>query len=319
MITDAIVRRVKYPPELIPDSWFGAVPLNSESTPPILDLRRFGPYITILTNIQLAPNANVVLRAKYGDDGKIRIEENTAAMLSYLDGTPATVGLPGAWRLPSKNLLYYNLFGVVGAPVANYPTQFGLWVFTPTIAHKLVYNINLTPDERSILEELGITNTVEKGLLPLPIDEQIGREYYVLGEETHSRSINIAAAGTTYTIEVIYPESDDEFIVLTRIAMAPGTAAQDVRFIVDRDDDTNFAQLMAFASRMVAGGEISCFIPATREIRLTTTSTVAPGAHLFRYTYQRIKLSNLLRVRFGLVSRDEVPADLWKKVQGGIL
>lgn len=319
MITDAIVRRVKYPPELIPDSWLGNVPLNSEVVTPILDIRRFSPYFAILANIQLVPNANVVLRARYGDAGKYRIEENTAAMLSYLDGTPVARALPGAWRLPSKNLLYYNLFGVVGAPVANYTTHFGLWAFTPTIAHKLLYDIKLTPDEQAISTELGIKNTMEKGLLPLPIDQQIEREYYILGEETHSRSINIAVLGTTYTIEVLYPKPNDEFIVLTRIAAAPGTAAQDVRFIIDRDDDANFAELRAFALNIIAGGEVSCFIPATREIRLTTTSTVAPGAHLFRYTYQRIRLSNLLRVRFGLVSRDEVPADLWKKVWGGIL
>lgn len=319
MITDPIVRQVKYPPELIPDSWYGAVPLNSEVVPPILDIRRFSPYFAILANIQLAPNANVVLRARYGDDGKIRIEENTAALLSYLDGGPVVRGLPGAWRLPSKNLLYYNLFGVAGAPVANYPTHFGLWVFPPTIAHKLLYSIALTPDELAISNELGITNTVEKGLLPLPIDQQIEREYYILGEETHSRSINIAAANTTYTVEVIYPRSTDEFLVLTRIAAAPGTAAQIVRLSVDRDDDTNFADVRTFPLSLVAGGEVSCFIPATREIRLTTTAAVAPGAHLFRFTYQRIRLSNLLRVRFGLVSRDEVPADLWKKVLAGVL
>ncbi len=309
-ISDAIIRRVKYPPELIPDSWYGAVPLNSEATPPILDVKRFSPYIAILANIQLTANANVVIRARYGDEGKIRIEENTAALLS---------AMVNPWRLPSKNALYYNLFGVVGAPVANYPTHYGLWAFTPTIAHKLVYNINLTPDERSILEELGIRNTVEKGLLPLPINEQIEREYYILGEETHARSINIAVANTPYTIEVIYPRQTDEFIVLTRIAAAPGTAAQVVRVLVDRDDDASFADVRTFALSLVAGGEVGCFIPATREIRLTTTAAVAPGAHLFRYTFQRIKLSNLLRVRFGLVSEDEVPADLWKKVQGGIL
>ena len=209
------------------------------------------------------------------------------------------------------------MFGVTAAPIANYPTHFGIWVFTPTIAHKLLYNITLTPDEQALSQELGIKNTLEKGLLPLPINEQIQREYYILGEETHSRSITVTTA--TSTVEVIYPESDDEFIVLTRIAAAPGTAAQDVRLIIDRDDDANFAELRVFALSLVAGGEVACFIPATREIRLTTTSTVAPGAHLFRYTYQRIKLSNLLRVRFGLVSKDEVPADLWKKVQGGIL
>ena len=116
-ISEAIIRMVKYPPELIPDSWFGTVPLNSEFTPPILDIKRFSPYVAILANIQLTANANVVLRARYDDDGRVRIEENTAAMLS---------AMVNAWRLPSKNLLYYNLFGVVGAPVANYTTHYGV-------------------------------------------------------------------------------------------------------------------------------------------------------------------------------------------------
>lgn len=319
MISDAIIRMVKYPPELIPDSWFGNVPLNSEVTTPILDVKRFSPYIATLTNIQLAPNANVVLRARYDD---VRVEENTAAMLSYLDGTPLVRGLVGAWRLPAKSILYYNLFGV--APAANYTTHFGLWAFPPTVAHKLLYEIKLSPDEQAICDELGIKNTVEKGLLPLPISQQIEREYHILGEETHSRNVNIAVAATTYTIEVLHPKPN-EFIVLTRMAAAPGTAAQDVRFIVDRDDDANFAELRTFAlgvvgdTSLIAGGEVSCFIPAKREIRLTATSTAAPAAHLFRYTIQRIKLTNLLRVRFGLVSRDEVPKDLWDKVAGGIV
>ena len=304
MISDAIIRVVKYPPELIPDSWFGTVPLNAEFAPPILDLKRFSPYIATLTNIQFTANANVVLRARYDD---VRVEENTAAMLS---------ALVNAWRLPAKSVLYYNLFGL--AVVANYTTHYGLWAFPPTIAHKLLYGITLANDEKALCEELGIKNTVEKGLLPLPISQQIEREYHVVGEETHSRSVNITVANTVYTIEVIHPKPN-EFIVLTRMAAAPGTVAQDIRFIVDRDDDANFAELRTFALSLVAGGEVSCFIPAKREIRLTTTATVAPGAHLFRYTVQRVKLSNLLKVRFGLVSQDEVPADLWKKVQGGIL
>ena len=312
MITDAIIRMVKYPPELIPDSWFGNVPLNAETVTPILDVKRFSPYIATLANIQLAPNASVVLRARYDD---VRVEENTAAMISDLAGA----SLVGAWKLLAKNQLYYNFFGTVGAPVANYTSHFGLWAFQPTVAHKLLHNITLTPEEQAINDELGIKNTVEKGLLPLPISLQIEREYQVVGEETHSRSINITVANTTYTVEVLHPKPNGEFIALTRIAAAPGTAAQDVRFIVDRDDDANFAQLRAFALTLVAGGEVSCFIPAMREIRLTTTATVAPGAHLFRFTYQRIKLSNILRVRFGLVSRDEVPAELWKKVFGGII
>lgn len=317
MISDAIVRMVKYPPELIPDSWFGNVPLNSEVTTPILDIRRFSPYIAILANIQLVPNANVVLRTRYDD---VRMEENTAALLSYLDGTPLARALAGAWKLPAKSILYYNLFGVAAVP--NYTTHFGLWAFKPTVAHKLLYGIKLTPDEQAICDELDIKNTFEKGLLPLPISQQIEREYRVIGEETHSRSVNIAAANTVYTIEVLHPKPNDEFIVLTRMAAAPGVLGNDIRFIVDRDDDTNFAELQTLALRLTAGGEVSCFIPAMREIRLTTTSVGIPGAHLFRYTVQRVKLSNLLRVRFGLIGEDELPAkakDVWKKVLGGII
>lgn len=310
MISNSILRMVKYPPELIPDSWFGNVPLSSEVVTPILDIKRFSPYLAILANIELTANASVVVRARYD---KTRVEENTAAWLS---------GLVNAWRLPAKDILYYNFFGAAGAPVANYTTHFGLWVFKPTVAHKLLYGIKLSPDEQAISDELDIRNTFEKGLLPLPISQQIEREYRVIGEETHGRSINIAAAGTVYTIEVLTPRSPDEILVLTRIAAAPGTAAQDVRIIIDRDDDPNIAELRSFALTLAAGGEVRCFIPAIREIRLTTSATVAPGAHLFRYTFKRVKLSNILRVRFGLISEDELPAkakDMWKKVLGGIL
>jgi len=306
-ISEATVKLVKYPPECIPDSWFGNVPLGAEFAPAVLDLRRFKPYIATLTNIQTtqpAGFANVVLRARYDD---IRIEENVAAL------PPALVG---AWSLRAQDYLFLNFFGI--AAVANYTTHYSVWSFPPTIAHKLLYGIPLINSETAICEELGIRNTVEKGLLPLPLSLQIEREYHVLAEVTHSRSINIAVANTTYTIENLYPRKD-EVLFLTRVAAAPGAVAQDIRLIVDRDDDTGYAHLRTFALNLAAGGEVECFIPALREMRLTTISTVAPGAHLFRYTFQRIKLTNILRVRFGLVSEDEVPRDLFNKVKGGVV
>ncbi|GAI82180.1 unnamed protein product, partial [marine sediment metagenome] len=71
MITDAITRLIKYPPEKIPDSWFGTVPLNAEFTPPILDLRRFTPYVLTLADIQLPPDPDVIMRARYNG---VRVE-----------------------------------------------------------------------------------------------------------------------------------------------------------------------------------------------------------------------------------------------------
>ncbi|MBA7630767.1 hypothetical protein ES703_38292 [subsurface metagenome] len=195
-----------------------------------------------------------------------------------------------------------------------------MWGILPTVADKLVYDITLSNEERELAEKLGINNSVEKGVLPLPRDVQIGREYFILGEETHSRSITIAAANTSYTLENIYAR-ENEFLVLTKIAAAPGNIGEVIRLIVDRDDDHNYANVMTFPLSLIPGGEVACFIPAMEEIRLTTIATVIPAAvHLFRYTYLRVRMTNLLRVRFGLVSRDELPEpSVYDKVKAGVL
>jgi len=308
MITESMVRNAgAYSPERIPDSYFGGVPGAALVAPPLLDLRRFAPYICTLTDIQLTANILVGLTVAYD---KARVFENTAAMLS------ADLG---AWQLPAKENLSYNLIGVTLAPVAAYTSHFSLWVKNPSIADKIFWGQSMTPEEKALGESYGVYNTVEKGLLPLSIGQQIAREYIVVGEETHSRVVTIAVAGTTYTIENLYP-NPDEIIVLTRIASTTGAVADDVRFIIDRDDNGTYANVGTPALSLVAGGEVNCFIPAMKEIRLTTTSTIAPGAAVnFRYTFQRIKLTNILRCRFGLVTRDEVHGDTWDKCKAGIL
>jgi len=315
-IAEATIKNVRFPPELLPDSWYGNVPLTAEFAPPVLDLKRLKPYVAELANIQVTANALVELRARYDD---LRVQENTAAMIS---------ALVGAWRFIARDILYLNFFGV-GA-VANYTTHYGVWAYKPTVAHKILFYGQwrngklfvpagvLSDEEKALAEKHNIFDSVEKGVLPLPISQQIEREYKVLAEETHSRSINIAAANTVYTIESLYPRAD-ELIVLTRMAANPGGAANVIRFIVDRDDDASYRDIPTFPMSLVAGGEVACFIPAIREIRLTTQAAVFPGPHLFRYTYQRIKLTNTLRARFGLASKDELPGDSWEKVMAGVL
>jgi len=315
-ISEATIKTIRFPPELLPDTWTGNVPLGAEFAPPVLDLKRFKPYICELANIQVPANALVDLRARYDN---IRVQENTAAMLNLL---------VGAWRLLAKDILYLNFFGV-GA-VAGYTTHYGIWAYKPTVAHKLLIYGEwqggrlvvptgvLSDEEKALAEKHNIFDSVEKGVLPLPISQQIEREYKVLAEETHSRNINIAAANTVYTIESIYPRKD-EIVVLTRVAAAPGLAAQAIRLIVDRDDDVSYRDIFTFPMSLVAGGEVECFIPAIREIRLTTQAGAIVGAHLFRYTYQRVKITNTLRARFGLATKDELPGDSWEKVMAGVL
>ncbi|GAJ17081.1 unnamed protein product, partial [marine sediment metagenome] len=190
--------------------WFGNVPALAEVAVPILDLRRFSPYVLTLADLQLPPDPDVIMRARYNG---IRVEENTAALL--VDNVANA--LVGAWSLTAREFLYYNLLGVAGA--IDYYTHFGVWGIIPTVADKLAYGITLSNEEKELAERLGITNSVEKGVLPLPRDVQISREYLVLGEETHSRNITVSA--TAATIENIYAK-ESEFLVLTRIAAQPG-------------------------------------------------------------------------------------------------
>lgn len=315
-IVDGIIKQVKYPPELIPDAWFGNINLNAEAAPAVLDLRQFNPYLVRLTNIQVVPSANVNLRARYDD---VSIEQNTLEMLNLPPAVWAlpAAPLPGAWDLPAKKQLRYNLFGVAAFGPPPYSTHYGVWVYLPTIADKLEWGIALNQKEQAINQELGISDTVEKGLLPMPISQLIEREYHCLGEETHTRNININLPAVPFTLEVLNTKPN-EILVLTRIAAIPGTAAQNVQIIVDRDIDANFATFPTYPLELSLGSEISCFIPALTQIRLTTMATVAPGFHQFRYTFRRVKLTNILRVRFGILTEAEAPADLYKKVMGGI-
>ena len=303
MISDAIIKTVKYPPELLPDAWYGTTALNAEIAPPVLDVRRFSPFILRLTNIQVPLNALVNLRARYDS---VFIEQNAGMLLN---------AFPGAWDLLAKDQLFFNFFGL--GIVANYSTHYGIWVYPPTIAHKLLLGIALNDKEKAISEELGIADTVEKGLLPLPISQIIEREYPVVGEETHTRLVAIAAANTIYQVEMMYAKPG-EMLVLTRIA-SQDLGVNNIQLIIDRDNDANYRQFPTLPLSLIPGGELACFIPATTSIRLTTTAAGIAGATPFRYTIQRIKLNNILRVRFGLMSEAEAPKDLYSKVLAGVV
>lgn len=306
MITQAQIRQIRYGIEQLPDSWYGNVPLAAEPAPAVLDLKQYSPLLLRLTGINVTANAAVTLRARYD---KARVEENTAAMLSVF---------PGAWDLLAKDQLYLNLFGAPGAPVANYPVFYSLWAIRLTIAHKLLLGIKLSPDETALADKFGVPALVEKGLVPLPLRYQIERQYTIMAEETHARTVNIAAANTVYTIENLYTRPN-EILVMTRFAAVDAVPGNVTRITVGRDDDVGLVDLLVFPLSLIPGGEVSCFIPAVREVRITCQAAAIAGNILFRYTFQRVKLSTILRARLGLATRDELPGDVYDKVMSGVL
>lgn len=313
MITEATLARTKYPPELAPDAQFVAIPAGAEVTPPILDLRRLHGKLLRLTDIAVERvAADVEARIRYDDRG---LPSNADNVGGFFDLASATSPYANNFQILARDRLYYNLFSIA-AGQANYRTSFGLWIEDFTIASKIKMGVPLTNEEKAIDEKFGVTATVEKGLLPLPLEQQIEREYrsQIMSEETHGRSLAVTAV--TQTIEALYPR-DGEFLVLTKIAATPGAAADNISITINRDNDaSHLSNIKPFAFGL--DRELNCFIPAMSELSLDIVAAGAVAVVL-RYTILKVKLTNIHRARFGLASADELPGDVWAKVFAGVL
>ena len=312
-ISQAEIYRVKYPPELLPDAVFNNIPANAEVTTPILDLRYIRGKLMRLSDIAVERNANVELRVRNDDMG---LPDSFNVAGGFFDLTSAVSPYANNYQMLARDRLYYNLFNSSAAVINNFRTSFGVWVDNLRVVDKLKLGIVLDNNERALAEKYGIGDTVEKGLLPLPLEQQIEREYrsQLISEETHGRTINVTT--TRQVVETMYPRND-QFLVLTKIAATPGVPGDNIVISISRDNDIDhITNLKPYAFGLER--ELNCFIPAMSELTLNIVAAGAIAVQI-RYTIWKVKRSNLLRCRFGLMSSDEAPGDVFDKVVIGVL
>jgi len=307
MITEATIKRVLYFPEQLPDGAVPTIATSSEASP-IIDLRQFPPLLVRLSEVAVDRDDEVEMRFKV---------DNTA--LNSLAGSMFD-GLQNNFSPLAKSSIYYNLFNKGAGPKTDYKTFFSLWVIKPTVADKLRLGIPLTPEEQKLNKDLGISDTVEKGLLPLPLAQQIAREYQVIQEETHGFQVTVPTVGVA--VATLHP-INGQFLVLTKISADPGNAAADnIRVVIDRDHVADYVEFPTWALGATAaaslGKEISCFIPALTELRIKLKATVSRTINI-RYTVWKCALTNIFRAKWGLASKDELPGDVYDKVMAGVL
>jgi len=313
MITEATLERAKYPPELLPDAVFRDIPATAEVTPPILDLRRLGGKLIRLSDIAVVRDPTVEARIKNDEMGLLAAVTNIGG---FFDLASNISPYANSFQMLALNRLYYNLYNTTALLIPSFRTSYGVWVQRLTIADKLKFGVPLTNDEKAMDKKFDVASTVEKGLLPLPLEQQIEREYrsQLISIETHGRTIDVTA--TSQVVETMYPKSGN-FLVLTKIAATPWLPADDVRISISRDNDANYiTDLKTYAVGLER--DLNCFIPAMSELALNIIATV-PQTVSIRYTIWKVKLSNLLRCRFGLMSEEEAPGDVWSKVKCGVL
>jgi len=303
VITTATLHRIHLPPELIPDTRTVSLTAGTEPSP-FIDFRGFEPLMLQLVDVAVEQDSDVQLWINA--DERIRHRMDCGAMPDQE---------PAPWVITATEFLRYKLYSSVDKP--SYRTYYGLWAYRPTVAHKLKHGLRLTPEEAQIAESLKLDTEVASGLRPLPLAELIEREYQVLHREVHTVSVDLDT--TLRTIGTVVPlRPRDELLVLRSISAAPGTTVQNIRLSVSRDTDENIVSEVE-TYPMALNRAIDCFVPALNELRFSAQAASSVSGHAFRFVIWRCLLTDILRIRFGLVSKDEVSAELWDQVKGGML
>jgi len=296
-INVATIRTASRFPELIPDVNImnGIAGLELAA----LDLRRFGNRILILNDINIEQNATTQIRV-FNDKEKF-----------YIDTFGLKNRLVEKFNIFGTEFLRFAIFG--NAPIVNYRINYNLWAFEPTTAHKIKHGLALTTEDEEILKALDISSEVSKGNLPLPIEYQIEREYQAIDGR---RTFTFMA--TTFLFEQVlqsFPVNSGEIAVLESIAAVPNAIADNVRIRIDRDDDIDYLEFNTFPMQLNV--PVACFIPATKEIKIKLIGGAVVATQI-QWTISRYKLTDVLKIRFGLVTKEQSDPDLWNKVKGGV-
>jgi len=305
MIKDEIqgvIEKVKYPPEGIPfvhalNLSLGDNPIYSFETP-VLSRHR----VLFCDGISLV-RSNQVIAEIYHDEQRVSIEAGALLNIGEINEFKS-------WAYRNTSLVLK-----AKAAVSDYQLFLLLWIIKPDVAEKLFLSIPLTPSEERIKIEKKVDDPVEKGLLPIPLSYRLEREY--LGKvKTHSYILPTVSAGTTTRVDILRPGLG-EFLVLEGIsAERPPSLGYNTQIYISRDEDKRFIKLPTFA--MDLSYEVPSFIVALDELALEVYTATALTNYRVRFKIGYYRLTNLLRMRWGLLPPEEKP-ELYRSVVAGVL
>jgi len=310
MINFANLEAVKYPPELLPDAAYFNPTAGNDAT--VLNLTRLP--------------ANMLVRIR--DVAADRGGAGTLAELRF-KADSETFNVHNA-AIPNFEATKYNLIASKSARILvhaiddltgdNYKVWHGLQCWRATIADKLALGIPLNAEENAINSELGISKTVERGTLPVwDISRLLMYEYRVIYKQIHTLYQTLPITGLA--VDTIRPNKlGQEFVVLESVSCAVTAVADTVTLNIWRDDDgsSSSPSITLQCASMDLSFDIPCFIPALRELNIRLEAGAQQLNYTMRYTYGVYKLSNILRMRWGILTKEDNP-DLWKRVKGGIV
>lgn len=308
MIDLSIINKVRYYPELIPSGDFWSlIPLGTFATPSPIDVRRLDPWVIELTNINVDPFGGLELRIRSDKDEHI---------ISSSQMTNTTV-----YRLKftAKEYLRYMVYNNTNN-ASNWNTSYGLWVYKPSIAQKIMLGMVLTPNEEEISKKFNLKYLVDSGIYPLSRSYQIEREYHQLlstGETIYTKTVDVPLSPSSETLLQVYP-AQGLFAVLKGFTCSNTDPTNYVTLTINRDGDIGYITFPAPAMANIT--EMECFIPAMSELRVTTSAVSLAASNVsFVFRVGFYKLTDILKARWKLPGSESLPEEVINKSMAGIL
>lgn len=298
---------VRFPPELLPSAEYCSPTAGNDAE--IMNLTRLP--------------ANLLVRlkdvgAKRSNDAELRLKADMETFSTPAASIPDLTEPTQYDLLASKSarLLVHAI-----ADLTNYKVWHSLLCWKATIADKLAFGIPLTAKEKEINEKLGISKTTERGTLPIKFQRIDLYEHYPIYRETRSIRETVPLAGLT--LDTFRPRKiGDQFVALEKVSCeTPAPAPEGVTFNIWRDDDGSAASPLISLNTWSMGGldcDIPMWIPALREINMRIECTAQQDDYRCRWTVGVYRLTNILRMRWGIMAPEEM-SELWEKVVSGVV
>lgn len=295
----------------------GATPVNT----PIFSVSRVNrteipQWVAELSNIGATQNASVALDFTF-DRHRIPALSSqgfTNAMPAGLRSMlPDAVGATGSMSLTAQNSS--------GGSIANFQFNYQVAMRRLTVADKLVAGIDkFTADELEALNDksIDVRGLIDKGIgHPIPIEDQIRRTYKNRAK-VDFRLLHVDASTSDAAFLTIRASEfgQDRFLVLRELAIEGGAA---VTVSVDRDDDINYMGVNGAAFAEADDRPWDVFIPALHYLTFHIQATAPVSAVPIRIVVWHVKWSNILRVRFGLAGRGDVPDNTYLRAIAGVV
>ncbi len=270
-------------------------------------------WMARLGRVAATQNAGVGIDIEH-DNGRVPALADQGLTDAYPAGVRELRGLD----LPAKDRLRLRTNNSSGGAINNYQLNYTVALQRLTVAEKLLRGITqFTPEEQEALERTDVRDLVEKGIAPIPISAQIERTYQnrILAAVTRTYQVDVTTSDAVFATIRANEGGPDTFLVLRELAVEGASA---ITLSVDRDDDVNYVGVAGAA--FVDGDDTpwDLFVPALDYLTFHTQGAGAVNDVAIRVGYWIVKMSNLLRVRFGLAGKGEVPDGTYYRAIAGV-